>query len=169
MGYGAEVLATLAKDAPPAVVYMNVYKAMYKHHFPDGYVDHDTFWNRVYKVLSPGERAILFASELYGEFHNGGFAQYFSNGNYSHAHEAARLLRHVGNIRAAEFLEQAIVIAGIPNPLPASYEYEDTDDTYAALERFEKENRPADYKARPFSNFEEPLANYIRQNPEEFT
>ena len=76
---------------------MNVYGKMFKHHFPNGYVDHDTFWHRVYHVLSPGERAILLANQLYGEYHNGGFAQYFSNGNYEHAHEAVRLLRRVGN------------------------------------------------------------------------
>ena len=167
MGYGAEVLAGLAKDAPPAAVYMNVYARMFNHHFPNGYVDHDTFWHRVYHVLSPGERAILLANELFGEYHNGGFAQYFSNGNYEHAHEAVRLLRRVGNNRAADFLQRAVEIAGIPDPLPPGYEYQDTDETNAALDKLQKENRPADPKARPFSEFEEPLAAYIRQHPVE--
>ncbi len=72
MGYGAEVLAGLATDAPPAVVYRSVYARMFKHHFPNGYVDHATFWHRVYHVLSPGERVILLANELVGEYHNGG-------------------------------------------------------------------------------------------------
>ena len=168
MGYGAEVIADTPKGAEPGMLYMNVYAKMYKHHFPNGYVDQDTFWGRVYKVLSPGERAILLANELFGEFHNGGFEQYFSNGNYEHAHETVRLLRRVGDNRAADFLQKAVQIARIPDPLPPGYEYEGSDEIGAALEKLEKENRPADYKARPLSGMEAALDDYIRQHPEEF-
>jgi hypothetical protein len=164
MGYGTDTLTQLAPNAPAPVTYMQVYQAMWKRHFPDGYGDQQRFWHRVYHDLTPGERALLLANELFGEFHNGGFDQYFANGNYAHAHEAARLLRLVGNHRAADFLQRAIEAAGIPDPLPAGYEYEYSDEVTEALENLEKEARPS----RPFSNFEEPLAAYIRQHPEEF-
>jgi hypothetical protein len=168
MGYGEQILSSLGNDAPPAQVYFKVYTKMYEHHFPDGYGDGRAFWQKVYGVLSPGERAVFFGNELFNEFHNGGFDQYFLNGNYEHAHETVRMMRHVGATRIADFLQRAIDIVGIPNPLPPNYEYEVTDEISGALEKWEKENRHADRSQRPFAELEDVLARYIREHVAEF-
>ncbi len=147
---------------------MNVYTQMFKHHFPDGYVDHQTFWGRVYNVLSPGERAIMMANEFFNEFHGNGLAAYFYNGNYAHAHEMLRLLRRIGDNRAADFLQRAIEIAGIPDPLPQGYEYFPTEESMAALDKFARESRTPDYKSRPLAGLEGALDEYIRRHPVEF-
>ena len=164
MGYGSEVLASVPKNAESGTLYMNVYARMFKHRFPNGYVDHDTFWGCVYNVLSPGERAILMANELFGEIYINGISMYFSNGNYEHAHEMVRLLRRVGDNRAADFMQRAVEIANIPDPLPPGYDFIQTHETHAALDKLDDEL----YVVKPLSNLEAALDNYIRQHLEEF-
>jgi hypothetical protein len=170
MGYASAVFAKFGKGSALGSLYMNVYTQMFKHHFPNGYVDHDAFWGRVYNVLSPGERAILFGNEFFNTVYVDGLAGYFDNGNFAHAHEMVRLLRRIGNNRAADFLQRAVEIAGIPDPLPQGYEYFPTKESYEALDKYAEENRaPSSHsQLQPLIGLEESLDEYVRLHPEEF-
>lgn len=185
MGYASETIATFGQaGTKPGLLYMNVYAKMFKHYFPDGYVNHEAFWGKIYNVLSPGERAILMANELFGELHINGLYGYLDNGNYAHAHEMVRLLRRVGDNRAADFLQKAVEIAGIPDPLPADYVFPPTEETdvredsedaeegmgvlYEALKKHHDANRGSDFQSSPLGNMEAALDKYILAHPEEF-
>jgi hypothetical protein len=159
MSYGTDILA---EGKAPITMYHQVYAAIWERHALKGMTDHSAFWRRVFEVLSPGERAFVLAHEFFCSFSDGGYDGYFfEGGGYTRAHEAVRLFRRVGLTQAADCLQKAIEVAGIPDPLPGEYEYASPE---SGLEEAEQAYR----KARRSEDFEGSLVSYFKQHVEEF-
>src|SRR4051794_30247586 len=104
MSYGTDILA---EGGAPITMYHRVYDEIWKRHSLKGMDDHAAFWGRVFKVLTPGERAFILAHEFFCSVSDGGYDGYFFEGDgYTRAHEAVRLFRRVGLTQAADCLQK---------------------------------------------------------------
>ncbi len=166
MGYAEQILAQ-----PPTGMCYHIRKAIWERHFKTNPApDPDTYWQRVLG-LTPGERAVMLAFTFSEEVHNGGFHQFFSNGDgFRRAHATAEGLDLLGLPEIATFLRRAIEICHIPHPVPPDYEFdtlmpeEGGEDLMTPLSALDTEF----YKAYTNKDWPKRLIDFVRAHPGEF-
>jgi hypothetical protein len=162
MGYGSEILAM---QLNMGASYMKLRDSIWMRHGLQDQSKAENFWPYVLKHLSRGEQALLLSSEFFVWFSEGGFDSFFFEGdNYRRAHETVQALRDLGLDHAAEFLKRAIGAVGIPNPVPADYEYVPPESPEPALEQVERDYR----RVRREESLEIKTVEYLRKHSEEF-
>jgi hypothetical protein len=166
MGYAEEILAQ-----PSTGMCYHIRKAIWERHFKTNPAPGpDTYWERVLG-LTPGERAVMLAFTFSEEVHNGGFHQFFSNGDgFRRAHATAEGLELLGFPEMATFLRRAIKICHIPEPVPADYEFdtlmpeEGGEDLMTPLSELDTEF----YRAYTNKDWPKRLVDFVRAHPDEF-
>jgi hypothetical protein len=123
---------------------------------------------RDFDVLTPGERIFALASRLVNQVCNGGFDQYFFNGGGDYVHETAKALGEIGASQTQELVQRAIQIAQFPEPVPADYDYYDTEteDVRRQLNDLDQQFYSSsldDLEVYPR------LVEYLREHTEEFS
>jgi hypothetical protein len=167
MGYAPQILAQAPKSMG-----CHVRDAIWDHHFRTNPApDPETYWQRVL-ALNPSERAVILAFEFSEEVHNGGFHQFFSNGDgFRRAHVTADGLELLGFSEMAKFLRRAIGICHLPDPVPPDYEFdalmpeEGGEDLMTPLGKLDTEF----YRAHTNKDWRKRLVEYVRGHPDEFS
>jgi Domain of unknown function (DUF4375) len=114
--------------------------------------------------LSSGERGFMLASQFHRLMFADGLHDYLGNTNCKHAHQTVRAFELVGMHKDADILRRALAFARVPDPVPADYIYDHSEQEPQELRKLEKEY----YEAHPDIRFERTLVEYVRQHPEEF-
>ncbi len=158
------VQTILDSKLPPARAHVKILDALHARHFPATKGRAASF-EKGLSVLSPGERALVLATDFRYQVYADGLHEYFGNTNCRYAYETARALDLLGLPNAAEFLRRALTACQVPDPLPERYEYDHAETEPPALAELAREY----YQARPDADFEAAAVRYVRQHPEEFT
>jgi|ERR1051326_1717365 hypothetical protein len=155
--------AILESNLPPLRAYLQILDALNARHFSATNGRPASFEEGL-SGLSPGERALILATDFRNQVYSDGFHDYFGNTNCSHAHETARGFDLIGLPEAAEFLRRALSARQVPDPLPENYVYDHAEKEPSELAQLSREF----YKARPDAGLEAAAVRYVRQHPEEF-
>lgn len=163
-GGGASEIEALADD-------LDLSHAVFMWLLPDE-SDYASTLDEVMKY-NPGMRAVYLISTLDGEVLNGGFNQYFYNKGTVLAEETILSLRHIGEDKRADILQQALSAhSAVHQRHEQAKNAGSAKDQLQAFSETCQDNplRTFDgpyYKAGP--DIWQSLAQYIRSHPEEFT